>query len=120
MNHAVGEIALFSYGTLRQSEVQRATFGRLLEGSPDTLCGYVLAPLAISDKEVVRLSGKAVHRIARRTGDPRDLVMGVVFAVTPAELAAADAYEVDVYARVEVALASGRRAFVYVGPDLDS
>jgi len=114
----VSDVALFSYGTLRQSGVQRATFGRLLEGSPDTLDGYVLAPLAISDPEVVRLSGKAVHQIARRTGDPADLIEGIVFLITPAELAAADAYEVDVYGRVEVDLASGRRAFVYVGPDL--
>ena len=110
-------ISLFSYGTLRQPEVQRATFGRLLEGRPDTLAGFVLAPLVISDPEVVRLSGAAVHKIAQRTGDPADLVEGMVFSITPAELAAADAYEVDVYGRISVRLASGAQAFVYIGPD---
>ncbi len=110
-------VALFSYGTLQQPEVQRATFGRPLTGRPDALAGFILAPLTITDPRVIATSGAAVHSIARRTGDPADLVPGVVFAITPAELAAADAYEVDAYARVEVALASGVRAFVYVGPD---
>ena len=111
-------LALFSYGTLRQPEVQMGTFGRLLEGRPDALVGYVLAPLAISDSHVVALSGAAVHSIARATGREEDWVEGAVFLLTPQELAAADAYEVDAYARAETVLASGRTAFVYVGPPL--
>ena len=110
-------VLLFSYGTLRQPEVQQANYGRLLEGTPDVLLGYRLAPLAIGDPEVVRISGKAVHTIARRTGDPADAIDGVVFRLAPAERAATDRYEVDVCARIEVQLASGTRAFVYVGPD---
>ena len=118
--NADASILPFSYGTLRQPEVQLATFGRLLEGRPDSLPGFVTAPLAISDPDVVRLSGAAVHSIARRTGNPADLIPGIVFALTPAELAAGDAYEVDAYARIEAELASGARAFVYVGPDMDA
>jgi len=114
------DVALFSYGTLRQSEVQLATFGRLLEGRPDALTGYRLEPLRISNPEVVRLSGKAVHRIACRTCSAADRVEGTVFLISRAELEAADAYEVDVYARIETELASGARAFVYVGPDARS
>ncbi len=110
-------VALFSYGTLQLPEVQRGTYGRLLEGRPDALPGYRLAPLAITDPEVVRLSGQAVHMIARRTGDPADRIAGIVFRITPAELEATDAYEVDAYARVEVTLVSGARAFVYAGSD---
>jgi hypothetical protein len=109
-------VSLFSYGTLQQPEVQRATFGRLLEGRPDVMTGFVLAPLTITDPGVVRLSGAAVHSIARRTGNPDDRISGVIFAITPAELEAADRYEVDVYARVELRLLSGALAFVYVGP----
>ena len=110
-------IALFSYGTLQLPDVQRANYGRLLEGRADGLRGYVLKPLAITDAEVVRISGLAVHTIACSTGDPADCIAGTVFALTPAELEATDAYEVDVYGRVEVELESGARAFVYVGPD---
>jgi hypothetical protein len=113
-------VRLFSYGTLQQAEVQRATYGRLLDGTPDALAGYCLAPLPISAPEVVRISGKAVHSIARWTGNPEDVVEGVVFRLSEEELAATDRYEVDVYGRVEAALVSGTRAFVYVGPDAPS
>lgn len=108
---------LFSYGTLQLPEVQRATYRRLLEGRPDALAGYRLAPLAIESPQVVALSGEPIHRIACRTGDPADRIEGVVFALTPAELAATDEYEGDAYARVEVRLESGAPAFVYIGPD---
>lgn len=111
-------IALFSYGTLQLPEVQRATYGRLLEGAPDVLVGYRLEPVVISSPEVVGISGLEVHTIARRTGDAADRVPGVVFRLTAAEIEATDRYETDAYARVEVVLASGARAFVYVGPDL--
>ena len=115
--NAEPDIALFSYGTLQLEEVQRATYGRLLEGRPDTLAGYRLEPLVISSADVVALSGQEVHTIACRTGDPADLVRGVVFLLDAAELEATDLYETDAYARVEVALESGMRAFVYVGPE---
>lgn len=117
---AAEPVLLFSYGTLRQPEVQQATYGRLLDGRQEVLAGYRLAPLAITDPEVVRISGKAVHTIARFSGDPRDRIEGVVFRLSAAELAATDRYEIDVYARVEAELASGTRAFVYVGPPLSS
>lgn len=113
-------VALFSYGTLQLPEVQRATYGRLLEGRPDALIGYALATVAITDPEVARVSGAAVHTIARRTGNATNRVPGVVFGLTPAELEATDAYETDAYARVQVVLASGAIAFVYVGPDVES
>lgn len=107
-------VSLFSYGTLQQPNVQIATFGRLLEGRPDALPGFALAPLPITDPDVIATSGSAVHHIAVPTGNPADQVPGIVFAITPAELEAADGYEVDSYGRIEAGLASGVRAFVYV------
>jgi hypothetical protein len=103
---------------LQQPEVQLASFGRLLNGEADTLVGYVLARLEISDPQVVDLSGKAVHSIARRTGRDEDRIEGFVFLLSPEELEAADRYEVDAYARVEAELLSGSRAYFYAGPDL--
>jgi hypothetical protein len=111
---------LFSYGTLQQREVQLATCGRILTGTPDVLAGYRLAPLAISDPHVVSVSGKAVHSIARATDDPNDRIPGMLFELSEVELASTDSYEVDVYARTEVRLESGRSAFVYVGPPFGS
>ena len=46
--------------------------------------------------------------------DPRALVEGAVFAITPAELAQSDAYEVKEYRRERVTLASGQQAWAYV------
>ncbi|WHZ19163.1 MAG: hypothetical protein OJF55_001312 [Rhodanobacteraceae bacterium] len=106
---------LFSYGTLQQAEVQVATFGRRVESTPDQLTGFRIDLLAIRDPEVVKLSGKTHHPIITRTGDPRDVVDGVVLLVTDAELAQADAYEVSDYQRVLVPLASGGEAWVYIG-----
>ena len=107
-------VSLFSYGTLRQPEVQIANYGRLLDGEPDVLAAYRLIPVTIADPDVVRISGKAVHTIAVASGETRDRIEGVVFALSAAELAATDAYETDAYARVEVTLESGRSAWVYV------
>jgi gamma-glutamylcyclotransferase (GGCT)/AIG2-like uncharacterized protein YtfP len=111
-------VSLFCYGTLQQPEVQLANYGRLLTGTPDTLGGYRLAPLAISDPHVVAVSGKAVHTIARSSAGPEDRVEGTLFEISEDELVATDAYEVDVYARIEVTLESGKTAWVYVGPPL--
>ena len=107
-------VALFSYGTLQLPNVQLATFGRRLDGTADTLLGYELVPVVITDPHVLAASGLSVHRIARRSETAAVPIAGVVFSITAAELAAADRYEVGDYQRVEVVLGSGTRAFVYV------
>jgi Gamma-glutamyl cyclotransferase, AIG2-like len=111
-------VRLFSYGTLQLPEVQIANYGRRLDGEPDTLIGYRLVPLEISDPNVVRISGKAMHTIACATGDPNDRIDGVTYRLTDSELEATDAYETDAYTREEVTLESGRAALVYAGPAL--
>ena len=110
---------LFSYGTLRQPEVQLANFGRLLEGRDDVLEGYALSMIEITDPQVIAISGSNRHPLVRRTGKPDDRVEGVVFRVSAAEIAAADAYETSDYVRVTVTLASGLEASVYVNRPTD-
>ncbi len=107
---------LFSYGTLRQPEVQDEVFGRRLEGFPDSLPGFRIETLRITDEAVIALSGSAEHPILRR-GDPAVSVSGVALAVQQSDLAKADAYEAADYQRVSVPLASGRAAFVYLHVD---
>jgi hypothetical protein len=109
-----GPVRLFSYGTLRQREVQLDRFGRELPGHPDALAGHRVGMVTISDPAVVALSGSASHPIVAPSPDPADSVPGTVFEITAAELAAADDYEVDDYTRVEVTLVSGVRAWVYL------
>ena len=105
---------LFSYGTLRLPDVQRATFGAELPTRDDELRGWRLGVLRITDPAVIELSGSSEHPILEYTGVPGDRVPGSVIELTPEQLAAADAYEVDDYQRVPVILASGRTAWVYV------
>lgn len=107
-------VALFSYGTLQDPKVQLATYGRLVDGEPDALRGYVLVNFVIDDPHVVSLSGKALHTIARHSGNPADRIPGTLLFLSATELSSSDDYEVEGYARREVALESGRKAFVYV------
>jgi len=105
---------LFSYGTLQQPEVQLDTFGRLIDAHDDVLPGYTIDYAEIDDPRVVELSGLSVHPILRETGNARDKVVGKALHVTEDELEAADEYEVEIYRRAAVTLASGRTAWVYV------
>jgi gamma-glutamylcyclotransferase (GGCT)/AIG2-like uncharacterized protein YtfP len=107
-----GEL-LFSYGTLQQEEVQRASFGRKLAGVRDALPGWRQELVEITDPEVLAKSGERFHPIVL-PGDAADRVEGTAFEITPAELAAADRYEVADYKRIAVTLLSGRNAWVYV------
>jgi Gamma-glutamyl cyclotransferase, AIG2-like len=81
---------LFSYGTLRQPEVQRSTFGRELEGRPDAIVGYQLDFVTITDPHVIATSGSDRHPILKPSADPDAAVEGMVFAISAADLAAAD------------------------------
>jgi gamma-glutamylcyclotransferase (GGCT)/AIG2-like uncharacterized protein YtfP len=105
---------LFSYGTLRQPEVQRATFGREIDGRPDAIVGYDLDYVTITDPHVIAASGSDRHPILKPTNRPGAAVEGMVFTISEADLAAADEYEVDDYRRVAVPLRSGGQAWVYV------
>ncbi|WP_228479270.1 gamma-glutamylcyclotransferase family protein [Microbacterium atlanticum] len=106
---------LFTYGTLQHPDVQLDTFGRLLDGDDDALPGYTVDYAEIEDRRVVDLSGLSVHPVVRETGNPLDKVVGRALRVTDEEIEAADEYEVALYRRISVVLASGRRAWVYVG-----
>ena len=107
-------VRLCSYGTLQLENVQRETFGRLLEGSADSLPGYARTMVEITDPAVLATSGERFHPIVSHSGNPQDSVSGTVFLITQAELDAADTYEVSDYRRVLVRLASGQDAWVYV------
>ncbi len=118
ISHNDHPVRLFSYGTLQDPAVQKANFGRELAGDPDSLPGYELSMVEITDPDVVAVSGAALHPIVRPTGRLEDAVEGTVFSISEAELAMADDYEVDDYTRIAVVLGSGTDAWVYVQADL--
>lgn len=106
---------LFSYGSLQQYEVQLATFGRELAGRSDTLPRFRCSRIAIDDPAIAARFGADHYDNAEYTGDPTTAVPGTAYEVTETELSVADEYERQAdYVRVVVALASGRRAWVYV------
>ncbi|QBF24268.1 gamma-glutamylcyclotransferase [Pseudomonas tructae] len=107
-------VLLFSYGTLQDKAVQLANFGRELAGQADQMLGYSQAWVEITDPQVLATSGKTHHPIVSPSNNADDSVAGMVFQISEAELAAADAYEVADYKRVAVPLASGLTAWVYV------
>ncbi|MFT4081058.1 MAG: gamma-glutamylcyclotransferase family protein [Nocardioides sp.] len=107
---------VFSYGTLRQPEVQAAVFGRAVPTTDDALPGFGLGWVRITDPAVVATSGSDRHPILRR-GSADGVVTGAYLELDDAELAAADDYEVDDYTRIEVRLASGVTAWVYVAAE---
>jgi len=108
------DILLFSYGTLQRESVQLSSFGRRLDGEPDTMPGYTRTMVEITDPDVLAASGERFHPIVSASNDPADEVAGTVFRISADELAAADRYEVADYSRVQARLKSGRDAWVYV------
>jgi gamma-glutamyl AIG2-like cyclotransferase len=101
---ANARVWLFSYGTLRNPQVQIAVFGRRITGRPDALPGYSLSTIEITDPSVISASGETRHPIITATGNGSDQVEGSVFEITPADLEAADKYEVGDYQRLLVRL----------------
>ena len=108
---------VFSYGTLRQENVQQALYGRKVETTDDVLQGWRLDWVEITDPEVIAASGSDRHPILRK-GDAGDKVIGAYLQLTDEELAITDDYEVEDYSRILVTLASGVEAFVYVAAGL--
>ena len=97
---------VFSYGTLQDEQVQRATFGRLLHGERDELPGF--EPSFVT-------TGGTRHANVTFNGRSDSRVAGTVFEITGGELEAADEYErTAAYGRILVTLASGKQAWVYV------
>jgi len=105
---------LFSYGTLQLESVQLDTFQRKLTGTKDTLVGYQLSEVEITDVAVIKASGTNIHPILRYTGDAADKISGTIFEISKEELLQADKYEVDDYQRVTATMQSGVIAWIYV------
>ena len=110
-------VLLFSYGTLQDKRVQIATFGRELTGREDSLPGYAMQRIRITDPQVVVEIGQSHYANAQPSPDKEHAVNGTVFEVTEQDLDAADKYEEDAeYRRILVTLRSGVQAWMYVRP----
>jgi gamma-glutamylcyclotransferase (GGCT)/AIG2-like uncharacterized protein YtfP len=96
---------VFAYGTLKDPKVQMDVVGRKMEGTPDHLDGCIKSHFQHSDRKTYPI-------ILCDINGPG--VDGLVFSVSPEELAKMDEYEEDAYRRVKVTLKSGTPAWAYV------
>jgi acyl-CoA thioesterase I len=105
---------LFSYGTLRDENIQRAIFGRAVTTKPDAVVGYRVRTTQVSNWGNAAISGGDMQQ----TLEPgKGEVEGMVLAVTPEELTLADKYEPIEYRRAKAPLRSGGEAWVYLRID---
>ena len=99
---------LFTYGSLQQDDIQENLFGRTLQGTPETLIGYVLKEIEIEEE-----FGLVKYPIITETHQPEDTINGIVYTITTNELRQCDLYEGLHYKRVEVHLQSDQKAWAY-------
>ena len=106
------QIAVFSYGTLQDPEVQKELYNRVLEGQPDRISGYVLESINLPDSSFNYIT----YPIAKPTGNPQDSIEGFVFYLSEHELKITDTYESEAYERFKIKLDSGIEAIMYQTP----
>ena len=99
---------LFAYGTLKDKDIQENVFGRILQGVPETLMGYVVKEILIEEE-----FGMESYPIIAPTNNNEDTIEGIVYDLTLQELQLADTYEGSHYKRVEVQLQSNEFAWAY-------
>ena len=109
---------LFSYGTLQKDTVQLALFGRLLHGSKDRLNDHQLASVEIKDGSFLSKGEQNYQLTVIPSTGNNDSIEGMVFEISAEELLLADNYEPAEYKRVIIALASGKKAWIYLAVEM--
>ena len=99
---------LFAYGSLQNEDIQKDLFGRILDGTPETLVGYVVKDIQIEEE-----FGIVHYPIITETIKPEDTINGMVYSISLQELRQTDLYEGLHYKRVEVHLQSNQKAWAY-------
>lgn len=99
---------LFAYGNLKEEDIQETVFGRLLQGVPETLVGYIVKEIKIEEEY-----GIESYPIIEATENKADTISGIVYEVTLQELQLADRYEGKHYNRMQVQLQSNQTAWAF-------
>ena len=99
---------LFAYGSLQNEDIQKDLFGRILDGTTETLVGYVVKEIQIEEE-----FGLVHYPIITETNKQEDTINGMVYSISLQELRQTDLYEGLHYKRVEVHLQSDQKAWAY-------
>lgn len=105
--------ALFTYGTLRNSQLQIEWFGRELQGVADRIRGYRFEMVEIRDQKLLEESGEIYHPILEEDPEGHG-VPGIVLDLSAEEFEKVSTLGFDHYHAIEAVLESGRKAVVYV------
>ena len=105
---------LFSYGTLQKEKTQKELFGRILQGSADTLKGYKVSPIEIKDEKFLAKGEQKNQLTAIVSTNEKDNIKGTALELTKEELLLADKYEPDGFTRIKIVLESGKQAWIYI------
>lgn len=100
---------VFIYGTLQDEKIQQQIFGRILQGSEDSLNGYHLGKITIPCDET-----GSIYPAIRKSETKEDIVSGVVYELSKTDLKKADEYEGKNYKREKVQLSSGAEAWAFI------
>jgi gamma-glutamylcyclotransferase (GGCT)/AIG2-like uncharacterized protein YtfP len=99
---------LFAYGSLREEEVQKTVFGRILQGMPEKLKGYAVKIIEIEEE-----FGLQEYPIITPSTDDEEAIEGIIYELTMEELTLSDTYEGNSYTRIQVELPSNKVVWVY-------
>ena len=100
---------LFAYGTLKDKRIQETIFGKILNGTPDSVSGYTTKEIKIEEE-----FGVTPYPIIVASENPEDVVSGILFQLTEFQLEQADIYEGMHYKRIKLELESGEIAWTYL------
>ena len=103
---------LFSYGTLRNEEIQLAIFGRVVSTTPDAVPDYALRTVTLTNWKAADISGGDMQKTVEPS--PGGLILGMVLQVSEEEMRLCDDYEPVDYKRSIVPLRSGKKAWLYL------
>ena len=103
---------VFSYGAFTQAHVHQAVYERRLNGRLDSLPGYRLKLIDVPEHAVGTL--RVEQQPAAVPGESDDLIAGMRYEISNAELAAVEEVNQEFFDKVWVRLASGEDAWVFV------
>ena len=119
--HSIVMQLLFSYGSLQRDRVQLSVFARRLTGVVDRLPGYRAIQVPIGDPQRTAFHNATYYTNVVPADTATDHVPGTVLELTDQELVLVDEFErLDGYGRIQVRMASGRLAWLFVSGSRDA
>ncbi|MDO5084514.1 MAG: SulP family inorganic anion transporter [Arachnia propionica] len=108
---------VFSYGAFTQEHVHQQVYGRRLSGHLDSLPGHRLTLVEVPERVAGTL--RIERQPAAVPGDADDLIAGMRYEISDAELAAIEKVNQGLFTKRWVKLASGQEAWVFVAEQVD-